>query len=204
VRIGDAWKPASELSEKDFQGSLEFESGIEVSGRVLEAKLPYYVAFENCTVRQGSEILYRPEWGPFDLALGSKVVSVFGGAGDRQKYLRSVGGFQQKPRKPKTNLTEENRALNGLYADVRMARETSPKDVTTLEKIASILSQHYSQDWLLRLELVEIAERNGHQGAWIQQLNQELDGLGRRDSMIRELIERGRKALAREKEGATK
>lgn len=202
VRVGGAWKPASELTEKDFQDKLEFESGIEVSGRVSEAKLPYYVTLEDCTVRQGTDVLYRPEWGPFDLALGAKVASVFGGAGDRQKYLRSVGGFQQKPRKPKTNLTEENRALNGLYADVRMAREASPKSMTTLEKIASILGQHYPQDWLLRLELVEIAERSGHQGAWVQQLNQELDALGLRDPMIGELIGRGRKALAREKEGA--
>jgi phenylalanine-4-hydroxylase len=196
VRIGQQWKPASELTEKDFQGKLEFESGIEVVGRLTAAQFPYYVTLEDCTVRQGKHLLYRPEWGPFDLALGLQVQSVFGGAGDRQRYLRGVGGYQQKPRKPKTNLTDENRALNGLYAEVRTLREKQGRlDQQVLEKVASILRQDYPDDWLLRFELLELAKIENLSAPWVEQVNQELEGLARSDLKIGELIQRGRKSL---------
>jgi len=147
-------------------GKLVFESGVEVEG-VLEQTIRkegklLVMSFKSCTVRMGDRILFRPEWGVFDLSCGVEVVSVFGGAADRGKFIAATGGYRQRPRNPKTNLTQSNRALNELYAEVRAIRESKKsglgESAKRLEEIHILLEQDHSMDWLLRLELLEWME----------------------------------------------
>jgi phenylalanine-4-hydroxylase len=173
-RVNGLGKSPAELSEDELKSltdgnisTLAFESGIQVRGKLGEpvrrkGKI-LILPFTECTVvwKSGGkdEILFQPEWGTFDLACGGKVVSVFGGAADRKNYVAKTGGFKQLPMNPKCNLTPENRALNGLYARVRELREKKI-EVRALEseltKIEAELEAQYPQDWLLRLELLEL------------------------------------------------
>src|SRR6185437_12967155 len=111
------------------------------------------VSFTDCYVSLGSELLFQPEWGVFDMICGEKVASVFGGAADRGRYLAATGGYRQTPGQQKSNLTDKNRALNELYARVRELREGEvAPPVSALEDIHTELERVAPEDWLLRFE----------------------------------------------------
>src|SRR5205807_3326290 len=72
------------------KATIEFESGIIVSGRVekivrQEGKL-LLITFSNCSLKQGDRILFDPSWGEFDMAVGEKISSVFNGAADKDAF----------------------------------------------------------------------------------------------------------------------
>ena len=146
------------------KGRMEFESGIVLEGTLEGAPLQkagvnLLMTFTECTVRRGSQVLYQPEWGPFDLACGEKVVSVFGGACDRGAYIRSVGQDKAPKKMQKCNLTAENRELCDLYAEVRELREKKTRGLAVqseLSTVLKVLDEKYPDDWLLRLELLEL------------------------------------------------
>ena len=204
-------KPVSELTQSELEslgfrpgqsGRMEFESGIEVSGSLAsqleKAGRRISLRLNLCTIRWGTEILYRPEWGTFDLACGARVVSVFGGAADRGLYVLATGGYEQRPRTPKTNLTEANRALNGLYAEVRALREgpvTGAKLSEALERIHSRLETEHRADWLLRLELLELERDLKPPSAWRDEAHRRLDEIAATADDKRDMIRRGRDLL---------
>ena len=69
---------------------LEFESGVCVEGKLTNIlrsneKLQL-LTFENCKVTCDDQILFQPEWGSYDMAVGESVVSVFHGAADKDSY----------------------------------------------------------------------------------------------------------------------
>ncbi len=181
-------KSVSTLSESELQQlahegitTLEFFSGIRVEGKVIgnirrDAKL-ILLSFQDCTVTLGKEILFRPEWGTFDMACGDKVVSVFGGAADRKNYVAKTGGFKQSPMSPKTNLTDNNRRLNEYYADIRRLRETSaevPPQLAQLVTLETALAKEYPEDWLSRLELLEIMDQQTYSDSTARSLRKRL------------------------------
>ncbi|MBS1964085.1 MAG: aromatic amino acid hydroxylase [Bdellovibrionales bacterium] len=156
----------SELAKLDTGGMtvLEFASGVRVvgkiTGKVRQDSRLVILSFADCTVTHGTDILFRPEWGTFDLACGEGVVSVFGGAADRKAYVAQTGGFRQSPMNPKSNLTPENRELNDLYARIRILRESPAIGadglVRDLADCAAALDRKYPDDWLARLEVLEL------------------------------------------------
>ncbi len=180
--------------KENAQGTLHFESGIELTG-ILKKKYQkegknLIFTFENCTIQNGSEILYKPEWGSFDLACGSKIPSVFGGAADREKYLHATGGYQQNPREPKTNLTSHNRVLGELYQKVRQMRETK-SNLSELESIYEQLNKNYPQDWLLRYEILELNPDFKH----ATQIKVQLAQISKTSTAVAQLISRGLELL---------
>src|ERR1700748_2376317 len=60
--------------------TLEFESGYKVNGNVanilnLDGKIQV-ITFKDCTVtNDNGEIVFQPEWGVYDMAVGEKIVS---------------------------------------------------------------------------------------------------------------------------------
>jgi phenylalanine-4-hydroxylase len=133
-------------SELEGFGTATFPEGLSIDfGRPLEVRLASL---------------------PGHLACGSLVVSVFGGAADRARWARSmplpVG--TREVRRPKTNLTEQNRRLCTLYARVRSLRDREHQGrgaphLDALRSVHAALAQEPQRDWLLRLELLELAER---------------------------------------------
>ncbi len=175
---------------------LSYESGIELEGTVVSDHRPHFISFDRTTVRRGGALLYSPDWGPFDLILGEEVCSVFGGAADRGAYLRAVGGFEQKPRRPKTNLTEKNRPLNLLYQAVRSRRESGvAMTADFVRPILEQLRQDYPSDWLLRFELLELVGAGGVEPPWAAEVRRELQRVSAEDPGVGELLERGYQTL---------
>ncbi len=182
-------------------GRMEFESGIVVEGK-LKSKVRregrnLVLAFEPCTVTRGAEVLFKPEWGTFDMACGAQVMSVFGGAADRKKYLAATGGFKQEPGKQKTNLTPENRSLNELYRRLRAIRDegSAVTHITELSQIHEELEAKYPDDWLLRYELLEMESSNRLNAPWSSVARERLREIATQSKEKSELIARGMSLL---------
>jgi phenylalanine-4-hydroxylase len=149
------------------------------------------IKFTNCTVTLNNEILFKPEWGTYDMACGSKVVSVFGGASDRMSYLSETGGYVQAPRFPRTNETIQNKKLIPMYEDVRRIREMGEIEESEISKLKSIhksLDQNFKEDWLLRLEILELVNEKDENFA--QTLKSQLKEF-QKDKTLNSLISRG-------------
>lgn len=200
-----------ELNDEDLKklgfvdqkrGVLEFESGVKLEGRLkykLSRKgLNILMGFEECKVTRGDEILFDPSWGTYDMGCGIEVTSVFGGPADRTRYLEATGGYKQVPGKQKTNFSEKDRELYDLYARIRQirdqirgAKELDEQAIAQLKEVRDKLSSKYSGEWLLRLELLELAAGFPAIQTWVSELSAELNRLKAHSKTQGELIQHG-------------
>lgn len=144
------------------QTTLTFESEIEVKGSVKKIehrddKL-ILIVFEDCTVKEANgNILFKPEWGTYDMAVGEKIVSVFNGAADKDAYEEIV--FVSNEQTHKVVYDEATQKLHVLYQKVRSARETQ-MGYEELGSIFETLKTEHRSDWLCALEILEIVYHN--------------------------------------------
>ncbi|NQV40931.1 MAG: aromatic amino acid hydroxylase [Candidatus Marinimicrobia bacterium] len=139
--------------------SIEFESGVVVQGDVVTGKRNLQgkivlISFENCTVSLGDQILFAPDWGVYDMAVGKDVVSAFGGPADPTSFDQIIRVPQEETIHVEPSQKFEN--LEQLYHQVRLARENS--ESIDLKVIFSKLKKDHPEDWLLGLELLELCD----------------------------------------------
>jgi phenylalanine-4-hydroxylase len=173
-------------------GRLEFESGVVLVGRLQELRRidgrSQLIRFDQCRVTRGEQVLFDPAWGHFDLACGSKVISVSGGWLDRSMDKEDLPG--ERPRMNCT-LTAENRERCGWYLELRRLRDRDLWTAEALESLAVIAdtTQKWPEDWLIRLELIELGQRLKPEV--LARLRAELDALANSNPETAELVERG-------------
>jgi len=137
---------------------LIFESGISVEGIVKqilrkEDKI-VLIVFDNCTVKESNgNILFQPEWGTYDMAVGEKITSVFNGAADKDAFEEITLISEEKTLHYSYN--EKTLSLHGLYKRVREIRN-SAQDLDDLGDIFEQLRTNHRNDWLCALEILEI------------------------------------------------
>ena len=143
--------------------TLEFEGDITVSGEIITGSRNLQgeiiiISFKNCTVKHGETLLFQPEWGIYDMAVGKKVVSAFSGPADVNSFdLITHVPSSQTIKAKKSDLRTQ---LEHLYKKVRNVRENNKHD-ESLKNIFHELKTNHPKDWLLPLELIEILkERN--------------------------------------------
>jgi hypothetical protein len=91
----------------------------------------------------------------------------------------------------KSNLTPTNVGLNELYQRVRDFRELAQTNPSALEPVVLELNRTHTDDWLLRLELLEIFEKQSPNSIWAAQLREHLKNLSESHSEWKDLIARG-------------
>lgn len=140
--------------------SFEFESGITVAGmnvtgmRNLGGEL-MLIQFTDCTVKYKDEILFSPEDGDFDMAVGTDIVSAFAGAADYLSFNLATHQMSETET-VRTQLSEKDQQLNNLYGKVRDIRESENENQDTLLGIFETAKVHFPSDWLLPLEIFEL------------------------------------------------
>ncbi|MDT0675605.1 aromatic amino acid hydroxylase [Autumnicola musiva] len=138
---------------------LEFEGGIVVKGEIitgtrnLQGKI-ILISFKNCTVTNGEKILFRPEWGRFDMAVGKEIISAFAGPADN--YSFDLITHKTSSTTIKSKKTPEREELENLYEAVRHIRE-GKNTKFSLNAAFDILKKHHPKDWLLSVEIYELA-----------------------------------------------
>ena len=141
--------------------AFEFDSGITVEGlnvtgiRNLRGEL-MLIQFTDCTVTYEDEVLYSPEMGDFDMAVGKEIVSAFAGAADYLSFDLVTHKSDMETVRPQP--TPAELALNELYAKVRSIRKNSGSSIDTeaLMHVFEKLRSDYANDWLLPLEIFEL------------------------------------------------
>jgi len=142
--------------------SFEFESGITVAGlnvtgiRNLRGEL-MLIQFTDCTVKYKNEVLFSPEMGDFDMAVGKEIVSAFAGAADYHSFNLVTHTSSSETIRPQLSKIEIE--LNTLYKEVRTIRNSEEIDATKLQQVFKTLKQNHQTDWLLPLEIYELIEQ---------------------------------------------
>ncbi|MFZ0490439.1 MAG: aromatic amino acid hydroxylase, partial [Salegentibacter sp.] len=142
--------------------SFEFEGGIVVQGEIitgtrnLQGKI-ILISLKGCTVTHGEDILFQPDWGKYDMAIGKEVISAFAGPAD----IHSFDLITHKPSSTtiKSKKTPEKEELESLYEAVRNIREGENAEFS-LDAALEIAKKHHPKDWLLSVEIFELASEN--------------------------------------------
>lgn len=147
--------------------TLTFASGVEVSGTISyvlrDGELVVLIGFDDCTVTYQGRTLFQAEWGTYDMAVGEKITSVFAGAADREAY--ATGTHKPSAVVAKRYVfTETQKRQHAIYQEVRTMRE-KPADhdeiTAKAEQLLAELDTAFTDDWLIRLEILELlVERN--------------------------------------------
>lgn len=137
---------------------LIFESGIQVKGHVKKVVSHHdkiiLIVFEDCTVKESNgNILFQPEWGTYDMAVGEKIVSVFNGAADKDAYEEITHISDKQTEKIVYDPATEK--LFKIYNSVRVIREGHHSH-DQLPVLFENLKTSFRQDWLCALEILEI------------------------------------------------
>ena len=161
--------PIEDMSPRDlkaygiYEGEhmrLEFESGVVVEGKAitgtrdLRGKI-LIITLDNCTVTCGDEVLFHPDWGIYDMAIGTDVISAYAGPADVTSF-EDVGKVSET-KTAKITYSDSEKELFALYDEVRQLRESNATTEDSLSKIFSKLRSTFYNDWLLVLELYELA-----------------------------------------------
>jgi phenylalanine-4-hydroxylase len=146
------------------RAKIEFVSGVVVSGKVAnilrrDGKL-LLITLSNCTAKYGSRILFNPDWGMYDMAVGERISSVFNGAADKDAYNQVA--LVPKERTIKVPSDAKRKKLENLYAQVRKIRETK-KGYERLGEIWETQQAEHPEDWLLSMEIFEILDQTDQQ-----------------------------------------
>ncbi|WP_370408038.1 aromatic amino acid hydroxylase [Tenacibaculum dicentrarchi] len=164
--------PIEDMSPRDLKAygiyegeiiNLEFESGVIVAGKIitgtrdLRGKI-LIVSLKDCTVTYKEQILFDPSWGIYDMAIGKELVSAYSGPADVASFDDIGKVSETKTRKIKYSVADTK--LYQMYADVRIYREEDTITEKLIETILKILKSEYPKDWLLVLELYELAFKN--------------------------------------------
>ncbi|HBD27109.1 aromatic amino acid hydroxylase [Flavobacterium sp.] len=146
------------------QVTLEFEGNITVKGEIITGSRNLQgeillIKFKNCTVTHNDTVLFQPEWGIYDMAVGKKVISAFSGPADVNSFdmINHVPSSQTIKQKKSV----EREELEKLYLSVRNIREGKTASTTLKEAFASVTANH-PNDWLLSVEIAELAKKEGN------------------------------------------
>jgi len=161
--------PIENMSPRDLEAygiyegkqiTLLFEGGVQVTGEVITGTRDLrgriiLISFKNCTVTYNDTVLFDPSWGIYDMAVGKEIVSAFSGAADVSSF--DDFGKLSETKTQKITYTAIQKELYKLYGEIREMREN--KKVTSIEvvRIFEELCKNHPLDWLLLLELYELA-----------------------------------------------
>ncbi|SFZ93261.1 phenylalanine-4-hydroxylase [Flaviramulus basaltis] len=139
--------------------TLEFEGGIKVSGEIITGKRNLQgkiilISFNNCTVTHGDTILFKPEWGIYDMAVGKDIISAFSGPAD----LNSFDLITHKTSSETIHIKKSKKRLEleTFYQQVRDYREGKNRTISRTKVLEQLIEKHPT-DWLLTIELYELA-----------------------------------------------
>ncbi|WP_372753573.1 aromatic amino acid hydroxylase [Mariniflexile sp.] len=139
--------------------TLEFDGGIIVSGNIITGKRNLQgkiilISFDNCTVTHNDIILFKPEQGVYHMAVGKNIISAFSGSAD----LESFNLITHVPTSKTIHITKtiEQLKLETLYQQIRDYREGKNKTISKSKVLEQLIAE-FPKDWLLPVELYELA-----------------------------------------------
>lgn len=161
---------------------LEYASGVVVTGdfagRLTDGSKTIVLSLENAKAVWGDRLLFDPSWGTFDIAVGSSVPSVFGGPADRGRYGETDDFVAA--RVPRPVPSEKAKRREDRYRRVREWREGRFSGSALVANLGAELDAHLAEwphDWLLVMEIYELALNRGEDSAFTAKVRARLDDI---------------------------
>lgn len=189
------------LTDEDLQSlaietgnisALEFESGVKVQGYLhkiwREKGKIILMTFGDCTVTFRDRVLFRPDWGIYDMAVGESIVSAFSGPADPHAFELEYPVPREKTHK--IVHSPEALALHQLYQSVRDIRDKGVGK-QSLQNIWEQMLANYPDEWLLPLEILELTGSEEVDHRLYKDIRSDLDDKILRCPELKTLIENG-------------
>jgi phenylalanine-4-hydroxylase len=179
--------------EEGREVTLEFESGITLNGVVKcitssEGKTQI-ITFTDCTVKDDDgSILFEPDWGVYDMAVGEKITSVFCGAADKEQFVEIV--YKSNTDTYHAKYDSRTLELHQLYQQVRNRRHTGG-DFGFLGNVWRMLQQNHYDDWLCALEILELLDHEKVEPALATEIRTFLERKAANEPEYKKLINDG-------------
>lgn len=171
---------------------IVFDSGLTVTGILDYIKRHkgknILFGFINCTVTFRGDILFRPTWGKYDMALGEKVVSAYPGPADPDAF-----GFEfQAPDERTHKIVYDRKALkrHSFYQQMRDIRDLKT-DLNNPEDFFNRILSEFPLDWLLLIELYDFLKTRKDDLALREQVLDQLEKIKTDDPSLSGLIDDG-------------
>lgn len=181
--------------QKTKNCEFEFDSGVQIRGILKslirkEGKI-ILMTFSDCKVQFEGRVLFDPDWGLFDMAIGEKIDSVFSGPADPAAFGLEIESPKEKTHK--INFDKNSISLHKLYEGVREVRNGTVKK--ELLKIAfNEASKKHADDWLLALEILELLKPSDD-AKLVKEIKTYLTKKAESEKEVEILIENGLKLL---------
>jgi phenylalanine-4-hydroxylase len=173
------------------QVNFEFEGGIAVKGEIitgtrnLQGKV-ILISLKNCTVTWKDEVLFKPEWGNYDMAIGKKVISAFAGRADAKSF--DLITHTPSSTTIKSKKTPEREELESLYKSVRNIRQ-GENTKFSLDAAFDLVKKYHPKDWLLSVEIFELT--SGKDEKLASKVLEHLEDVKERRPEVAHLIDNG-------------
>ncbi|KJD32649.1 phenylalanine 4-monooxygenase [Tamlana sedimentorum] len=172
--------------------TLHFEGGISVSGEIITGKRNLQgkiilISFKNCTVSYGKTILFKPENGIYNMAVGKSIVSAFSGPADLNSFdliTHKTSSQTIKIEKSKSQIQ-----LESLYQQVSDFRNGKNKTISRNKVLETLITEH-PNDWLLAIELYELAFK-ANEKPLCKRILQHLESIKQNQPQLGKLIDDG-------------
>ena len=179
------------------KAELEFTSGLKVNGILKEKTFRdgrlILLSFNECTVTYEGTILFRPDWGVYDMAVGNSIVSAFAGPADPDSF-----GMEYPVPEEKTHHivhAEEAKKLHSIYQQVRDIRENNCA-FAVLPSIWNELKTEHRDDWLCALEILELLKMKKIEDGFYKEVKEFLERKKALGGQMEKLVEDGLAMLA--------
>lgn len=175
------------------QTSLNYESGVKVTGtlsKVLKLSSDAIVlSFDNATCEYKNDKFFLPDWGTYDIILAQQVTSVFGGPADRMAYGEMEDFVAQRVSQP--HYTDEQKNIFVYYQEIRNLRNSGKLTEEDIAKLFEQFVENAPEQWLLFIELIEIAIKSSHSKSLIFKIENHLAHISQKNKDYRSLISEG-------------
>jgi phenylalanine-4-hydroxylase len=142
--------------------SLEFEGNIIINGEIITGTRNLrgeiiLVTFKNCTVKHKDTILFESQDELYNMAIGENIVSAFNGPADLNSFDLVTHEISETTIKSQKDAKRTQ--LEQLYQQIRDFREGKNTTISR-NKVFKEICTNYREDWLLCVELYELAKMN--------------------------------------------
>ncbi len=175
--------------------NFQYNTGLILNGKIKDFILNennnvILISFDDCDIQFKGQILFNKNWGQYDLVIAERIVSSFPGAINQKSFPEKT--YDYKSQTIKVNYTVSEKAVQQLYQKIANIRE-SKSDYKELEIIFQQLKSKDSEEWLLLLEICELAKN--HNKCLFKELKNYLNNLSIKRNDLKKLILDGLKIL---------
>jgi phenylalanine-4-hydroxylase len=172
--------------------TLEFEGEIKIKGEIITGTRNLkgeiiLITFKDCIVTHRDKVLFESDERLYNMAVGEHIVSAFNGPADLNSF--DLVNHEITSSSSKTPVSEKQQQLENYYRQVREFREGVNTTISR-HKVFKQISLEFPEDWLLSVELYELAMNNGDQD-FANEIKKHLESVKNRNLKVGQLIDDG-------------